>query len=71
MFIKNYLLGVDSVIDNNHRFNKCDLWPVNAICHEKELVQVNFGEETTFSLGPLNLMTVERCPQISHKEMKE
>lgn len=25
------------------------------ICHEKELVQVNFGEESTFSLTPLNL----------------
>lgn len=28
---------------------------MNVICHEEELVQVNFDEEVTFSLAPLNL----------------
>ena len=55
MLVNNDFLGMDSVADNNCRFNYRDLWPVNRICHEKELVQVNFGEEVTFSLTPLNL----------------
>lgn len=55
MFINNYLLGMDSVADNNHRFNQCDLWPVNGICHGKELMQVSFGEEEIFSLASLSL----------------
>lgn len=55
MFVNNCVLGMDSVADHNCRFNYYDLWPVNVTCHEKELVQVNFGEEVTFSLTPLNL----------------
>lgn len=70
MFVNNGFLGMDSVADNNCRFNYCDLWPVNMICHEKELVQVNFGEEVTFSLTPLNLDGCERYSPISFKVKK-
>lgn len=54
-FVNSYSLGMGSVADHHCRSNYCDLWLVNVTCHEKELVQVNFGEEVTFSLTPLNL----------------